>query len=1453
MRRKRDRRGFTLTEMLAVVVILAVLSALTAPSLIKNWRNLKLAGLDDTAREIFLSAQGELTEMKASGELVSLAAESGVVMTDSITAGEATQTVYYVTSASGARVLSRTAALLSTVGGTYLLYLNPLSGDVTDVYYSQGALDASQVIALYQAGKDDRNQRASLGIGYYGGLILGSAVEDTEKSGHVAAGLKLVNGEDLYVELTYPDLKQAVEDAGEITAAVTVADEHGTTVTLTADGDSATGGTPEGRVHANVITNGDYTLDVLLDSLTAGGSFADLPASASGAHLSPGDEITVTATLLYDGTTLYENQQVGPVNSLFESKTVSGTAKYPETECVADCIRQLHNLEVYCGQANPNETVTLKLGRNLDFTDTKTREKTTMPGDTPVDTFPSMILLSSRRGITLDGNGFLLRGFVISEILHGSHQTPYAGLIGYSNQPLTLKNLLMEDPEVHGTRMIGALAGKLQNDRGAVTVEGCGVYLSGGGIAGGVFASSTGEADAGGLVGVIQASKSTRTNPILIRDSFAALPISNAGKVAGGLIGSMTGGAVQNCYASGAVYSAGRVSGGLAGRVSGAVTITGCFAVSSVWADRDAGVLVGRVSDTAAVRIADTRAYGTAAASGTSSSTYGPMAGSGDTIPSYSACLYLSQSGDGAVPDFYQTHGTGRPDGVTACEYGDLAVNGNRAADCHPYDPALSGAFPFLMLKSEDGAVIPYYGNWPEEICSDRPYGLCYYETYTDDSGQTSWGFFGYHQGGGPLDTLAGNDKTITAAGYGVAVPAGAAAAAPVGEGGAVALGSPIAVSGLHLELYPIPNIETEFPVAVGETCCRVTDKTSGRTLYIHPKFAAAVSISTLPANESTPMQIRTERQLQSSGMMSGAGWYFRQTHDIQVTSAATGLLVNGGGSTYDGAHNTITGLRNPLFSSSDGILKGIRLDEVEIQASGDTAALATFAGGTVSDCGVLSGSVVSTGGCAAGLILEAVSGTVSDCFAGNSGSAEPLTVSGSGFSGKKSGASGLIGTAGAAGRGTVVIRRCAVTRVELINPSGRAAGFVSFNNNAQIMDCSVTDTRVTASDHAGGFCIDNYGEIDFCHVLRCRVTSNGTANMQDGGNWPYACGFAYCNKAEGAGSITDSWVSQVTVTGTAAACGFVHENESGISRCYAVVDAVAGPDAAGFVLKNDNAAQSTVTDCFTVGKAGGAVAGTSRSGGFTISNSGTMTRCYAAVSLVKASGICYGFGPGGGTAADCYWCRDGGFNSGLETSSGAGTRISLEALEVLTALQTADWTTDSTGETHSATMTGAYPYPRLSALDYYGDWPEPTAVSPATSGKLGAAVLYRQDAGNNRTGASGCLVDFSVSPEPQSYAAKEKFGRVDTDVLMSPDLAGSGDWTVTVSYQDWWGDIFGYELDLARPTADDLTLTNLTGCSGYSISAESSYGTLQSVTFRSESSGETYTFAYDSAGGTFH
>ena len=65
----KQKRGFTLMEVMVVVAILAVIAGIAIPSVINMRKNMKFTERNDYAKAIFMAAQANLTEMRSKGEL----------------------------------------------------------------------------------------------------------------------------------------------------------------------------------------------------------------------------------------------------------------------------------------------------------------------------------------------------------------------------------------------------------------------------------------------------------------------------------------------------------------------------------------------------------------------------------------------------------------------------------------------------------------------------------------------------------------------------------------------------------------------------------------------------------------------------------------------------------------------------------------------------------------------------------------------------------------------------------------------------------------------------------------------------------------------------------------------------------------------------------------------------------------------------------------------------------------------------------------------------------------------------------------------------------------------------------------------------------------------------------------------------------------------------------------
>ncbi len=85
IKKRLDRKGFTLAEVLVTVAIILILAGVTFVSVVQYQKNLRLMEMDGTAKEIFIAAQNHLSVAQASGDLDRLAekAKSATGTTDS--------------------------------------------------------------------------------------------------------------------------------------------------------------------------------------------------------------------------------------------------------------------------------------------------------------------------------------------------------------------------------------------------------------------------------------------------------------------------------------------------------------------------------------------------------------------------------------------------------------------------------------------------------------------------------------------------------------------------------------------------------------------------------------------------------------------------------------------------------------------------------------------------------------------------------------------------------------------------------------------------------------------------------------------------------------------------------------------------------------------------------------------------------------------------------------------------------------------------------------------------------------------------------------------------------------------------------------------------------------------------------------------------------------------------
>ncbi|MEG1657610.1 MAG: type II secretion system protein, partial [Oscillibacter sp.] len=288
---QRNRRGFTMAEVLTVIAIFAVLAAVAFPAVAQIQKRLDMAQLDEYARQIFLAAQNEVTAMKASGRLEGFAQALKGQEVDKMPADYPEKAAPWENlrivsdeDAAAATYLLRSGSALTdaTQGGHFLLELNPATGDVYSAFYAQDIIDYTSVQATCLKDRN-RDTRQPSQLGYYGGSI--------GTSGSVGAPqtfrpkLNIVNGEELYLTVTCDGLLPLISTQQGLSLTVTITDEHKKTWSKIWRG---------GNLDM-VLSSDSIAVQLVLDSLDSEQAFAAVTAGS----LTPGDNLTITAAMAY--------------------------------------------------------------------------------------------------------------------------------------------------------------------------------------------------------------------------------------------------------------------------------------------------------------------------------------------------------------------------------------------------------------------------------------------------------------------------------------------------------------------------------------------------------------------------------------------------------------------------------------------------------------------------------------------------------------------------------------------------------------------------------------------------------------------------------------------------------------------------------------------------------------------------------------------------------------------------------------------------------------------------------------------------------------------------------------------------------------------------------------------------------------------------------------------------
>ncbi len=598
VKKRLDRKGFTLAEVLVTVAIILIIAGVTFVSVAQYQKNLRLMEMDGTAKEIFIAAQNHLSVAQASGDLDRLAKEAnrsadgvtksaiGTKLNPSVVSaytGDTSGTYYYVIhnamhgiesfdpygSEKIHQMMLPFGVLDETVatGGNYAIVYELKSASVVAVLYSGAGNASFGNAAVINFGDDDvsrindiyndKSKRKSYQkgdvtaiVGCYTGKA-GSAAIPTETL--EAPKLEVKNENKLHV------IVREAKNTDKITLVIT-GEQSGTTARRFLNRDAGAGDGYE---------RGTGTFDVTLDDITGDGTYrfsqliheGRFTPVVTGSDFIPGENIIISA--IASSTTALATPKESAkytVSSLFDDVNET-TNSNGDTNIYIKNLRHLENLgaNVSGFTAALRKDTTSNSFKVVNITAEQKNDITMFSFDKLHDgqhiygsgTFDSTYIAANvSYPLSYDGGSHEIYDLSIAPYSGRSATELNAGIFGNVTNTLSVKNLILRNDKIPAT-VNAANAGMLLGKTNAnLTVDGVLAYYHED-----TYDETrdsnvevTASENAGGLIGLVSGGT------LKVKNSAAAVYVKG-GSAAGGFIGSVNGAAdgstIVQSYAGG--------------------------------------------------------------------------------------------------------------------------------------------------------------------------------------------------------------------------------------------------------------------------------------------------------------------------------------------------------------------------------------------------------------------------------------------------------------------------------------------------------------------------------------------------------------------------------------------------------------------------------------------------------------------------------------------------------------------------------------------------------------------------------------------------------------------------------------------------------------------------------------------------------------------------------------